>query len=86
MSMNDGRWTLDKRIPLALMLTIGAQTAGLAYWLGTLSARVAQLELTTTGRSSDADRITRLEVKLEGVDETLRRIEATINRSVGGGR
>ena len=38
-------WQIDKRIPLALILTVVIQTVGLAVWLGGLSNRVSTLEI-----------------------------------------
>ena len=37
-------WVIDKHIPLALILTILAQTAGFGWWAGTISTRVTALE------------------------------------------
>lgn len=71
-------WTLDKRIPLALIFAIVLQTSGFAFWVGTLSTRVEQLEAAVTRRAADPDRITRLEVRLETVLESVKRIERAV--------
>ena len=71
-------WHIDKKVPAALILTIMVQTAGIAYWVGALSNRVDQLERSLITRTGDGDRITRLEVKLENMVESLHRIERAV--------
>lgn len=37
-------WHLDKRVPIALIITLMAQTAGIVWWASALSSRVGVLE------------------------------------------
>lgn len=37
-------WHLDKRVPIALIVTIAIQTLAGGFWLGSLANRVATLE------------------------------------------
>jgi len=74
-------WHIDRKVPLALIVTIGVQTAGIAYWVGGVSNRVDQLERFVAGRVTDADRITRLEVKLENMVDSLGRIEEAVTKN-----
>jgi hypothetical protein len=71
-------WHLDKRVPLALIVTIVVQTAGLVWWASSLSERVNSLEKSRDASAPQADRLTRVEVKLEvvqtGIDEIKRLI------------
>ena len=68
-------WSLDRRIPLALIVTIALQTAVFAFWLGTVSARLDTVEGMVQRSMSNADRLTRVEVKLETVGEVVQRID-----------
>ena len=85
-------WTLDKRIPLALVLTVGLQTAGMVWWAATLSSRVTSLEAILADSSGQDGRIIRVETKLEAVGNDLGRIEQKVDRLIdrtspgGGGR
>lgn len=68
-------WTLDRKIPLALVLTLALQTAGVFFWMGQLSVRIEQLENQIERAATNADRLTRLEVQLENLQAIMERIE-----------
>lgn len=70
-----GGWHLDKRIPVALIVTLGLQTAGVFFWMGQLSVRIDQLENQVLRAATNSDRLTRLEVQLENMGLTLERID-----------
>ena len=74
------RWHLDKRVPLALIVTIVVQTAGLVWWASSLSERVNSLERTREATAPQGDRLTRVEVKLEVVQQGIERIERLIRK------
>ena len=75
-----GVWHLDKRIPVALIITLGLQTAGVFFWMGQLSVRIDQLENRALSAATNSDRLTRLEVQLEQVGATLERIDQRMER------
>jgi hypothetical protein len=79
-SPHDRHWHLDKRVPLALIMTIVIQTAGLVWWASSLSERVNSLERTREATAPQADRLTRVEVKLEGVQSGIDEIKRLIRR------
>lgn len=86
-------WQLDKRVPLALILAILAQTAGGVWFAAKQDARVEVLE-NKTRYLVEADRTTMKSIgdirevlaatkpTLEGMAKTLERIE----RQLDGGR
>lgn len=75
-------WTVDKRIPLALVITIVLQTGGLVWWAATISSRVAVLEQfrieQVPAASSREGRIIRLETLAQGVAEALADVKTTL--------
>jgi len=75
-----GGWHFDKRIPVALIITLGLQTAGVFFWMGQLSVRIDQLENRALSAATNSSRLTRLEVQLEQVGATLKRIEQRMER------
>lgn len=75
-----GGWHLDKRIPVALIVTLGLQTAGVFFWMGQLSVRIDQLENQVLRAATNSDRLTRLEVQLEQMGMTLNRIDERLER------
>ena len=79
-SEEEGHWTLDKRVPLALILTLAVQFFGFVYYMGTLSVRMTQLEIAVEKRDADAERLTRLEEKLSAIGNVLLRIETRMDK------
>ncbi len=75
MANDNEHWAVDKRIPLALIISLALQTAGFAFWMGQLSTRVAQNERVISGAQNTSDRLTRLEVTLENVAQGMSRVE-----------
>lgn len=73
-------WHLDRRVPLALIVTIVLQTAGAFWWAATITTRVAALEEAQQRRIDDHDRITRLEANQTHMLEALRRIEQRLSK------
>lgn len=76
----DNKWHLDKRVPLALIITIGIQTAAGIWFLSKLDSRVASLEETRQATAPQSDRLTRVEVKIEGIQAGVERIERLVRR------
>lgn len=75
-------WHLDKKVPIAMILTIALQTGAFVWFAARLDHRVEALERSETRLSSSApvtsDRLTRVEVKLEGVQEGIVEIKRLI--------
>ena len=64
-------WAIDKRIPVALIFTLLVQTAGFAFWVGQLSIRIDQLEGQSQRYFLNGDRLTRLEVRIDNLINTV---------------
>ena len=83
MTMAEGRhWTVDKRVPLALIVTLVVQTAGIVWWASSMAStvaaqgqRVVALENTRAG-----ERLAVLESTIGDVRAQLNRIEAKLDR------
>lgn len=73
---SDNHWTLDKRIPLTLVVLIIGQTVGAFVWAANIANAVASLEgRVQTLESSEKDRATnlvRLSESLARLDERSR--------------
>lgn len=77
---SDTRWHLDKRVPIALIVTILVQTGGALWWAASVSERVNTLERAQMERAPQADRLTRVEVKIEAIQEGISEIKRLIQR------
>lgn len=75
-------WHLDKKVPIAMILTIALQTGAFVWFAARLDHRVEALERSETRLSTSApvtaDRLTRVEVKIEGVQEGITEIKRLI--------
>lgn len=86
-----GTFHIDKRVPVALIVTMLAQTAGIVWWAATLQAaqaqslvdsrrieeRVVRIEML---RDDLSVRVIRIEEKLIGQTDTLQRILRSVER------
>jgi hypothetical protein len=80
MTEDQGHWHLDKRVPIALIMTIAVQTAGFIWWASDVNARVAQLERQAVAAAPQPERIIRLETQIEAIREGITEIKTLIRR------
>ena len=78
MPTRDERWHLDKRVPLALVFTLVLQTFAIGWWASATSERVSTLERRMDAAAPQADRLTRVEVKIETVQSGIEEIKQLI--------
>lgn len=84
-SDDNGRaWHLDKRVPIALIFTIAAQTMAIVWWAATASARLDQLERQVNLSAPQAERVIRLEAKMDSLVESIGELKALFKRPSGG--
>jgi len=78
----DRQWHLDKKVPLALIMTIIGQTVVAAWGASNLWTRVGELERQMQIAAPQFERIIRLETKVDGIMGSLSEIKALINRRI----
>lgn len=76
----DSGWHLDKRVPIAIIFTIGLQTFAAAWWASNLTERVAQLEKRDTRHEGNTERLITLEVQQKSLKAGQIRIEKKLDR------
>lgn len=76
-------WHLDKRIPIALILTLALQTGTIIWWAAGVTARLEQVERRQEATAPQADRLTRVEVRIEAIQDGIARIERAVQRPGG---
>lgn len=74
-------WHLDKKVPIALIFAIFVQTAGAFWWASNITSRVDSLEKKQDSTTLLADRVLRLEVKLESSNQILEEIRDELRRN-----
>ena len=77
---DDQHWSLDKRVPLALIIAILMQTAAALWWAASLNARVEQLERQAIVAAPNVERIVRLETKMDAIFASLAEIKLIVQR------
>jgi hypothetical protein len=77
---DDRQWHLDKKVPLALIMTIIGQTVVAAWGASNLWTRVGELERQMQIAAPQFERIIRVETKVDGITGSLSEIKALINR------
>jgi hypothetical protein len=82
----DTRWHLDKKVPIALIGAILIQTGTFIWFMAHLDARVGILEQRAADRSLLPDRVTRLEVIVEQIPDTLKEIKSMIRDYISTGK
>jgi len=76
----DRKWHLDRNVLIALIVALAVQTSAVSWWAATLSARVDLLERQAVAIGPQAERIIRLETKVDGITGGLSEIKALIDR------
>jgi hypothetical protein len=78
MNSDDGNWHLDKKVPISLILAILMQTAGFVWWGATTAEKVSVLKERLDAIAPNSDRLTRVEVKVDSVQQSINRVEGYI--------
>lgn len=81
---SDSSWHLDKKVPIAVILTILLQTGGIIWWGATASERLNALErkadLAAPQAQTQGDRLTRVETRLEAVQDGIAEIKSILRK------
>lgn len=76
----DSAWHLDKKIPIAIILALALQTAGAFWWAGKADERLSALERKVDQAAPQGDRLTRVETKLESVQDGILEIKSILRK------
>lgn len=90
METDKNSWHLDKRVPIALIVTLAAQTLGIAWWAATLETKQAQMQqdiaelrrveaVRTLDDRRIAEALARLDERLRALAEILQRLDRRSN-------
>ena len=69
--MTENQWHLDKRVPIAMILTIFIQTAGIIWWAAGIQAQVSANTREIQEQSDTKERLVRIETILERLERRL---------------
>ena len=91
MSMSDTHWHLDKRVPVAIIFAIFAQTAGAIWWAASIQGRVAANEASISRLTDNSEvlrsavheqavQLGRIEEQITGLRSDIQRVLVSIER------
>ena len=76
----DNSWHLDKRVPIALIVTLMMQGAIGIWWMASLGSRVDYLERGVSASSGLGGDIIQMKEQLRGIEKTLVRLESYLDK------
>lgn len=76
----DSAWHLDKKVPIALIAAIAIQTGSMVWWAASASERLNVLERRAEQVAPQAERLARVETKLESVQDGISEIKSILRR------
>jgi hypothetical protein len=82
MKINDNCWRIDKRIPIAVLITIILQIGAVLVWAAELDARVGIVER-QIGDTSINEKFGRLEERLDSVKQHIEAIRRQLDQVTG---
>lgn len=80
-----GEWHLDKRVPIALILTIIMQTMAAIWWAATMQSRIESLDKMIVSQGAQEGRLVRLEQITTMQTRTMERVENKLDRIIERG-
>lgn len=75
---DDTGWHLDKKVPVAIILTLAIQTGGIVWWGATTSERLNTLERSAAAAAAQPERLAKVETRLEAVQEGITEIKTLL--------
>lgn len=77
---SDSSWHLDRKVPVAIIMTILLQTGGVIWWGATVAERLSALERKVDLAAPQADRLTKVETRLEAVQDGISEIKSILRK------
>jgi hypothetical protein len=81
---SDTSWHVDRKVPVALIITfivaIGGQSITAVIWASKTDSRIEQLERQGAASAPQGDRLTRVEMNIESIKDSLTEIKTVIRK------
>lgn len=75
---SDASWHVDRKVPVAVIIALVFQTGGFIWWGAKADERLSSLERKVESSAPQADRLTRVEVNIEAIKDSLNEIKGRI--------
>lgn len=77
---SDSSWHLDRKVPVAIIIAILGQTGGVIWWGATATERLSALERKVESAAPQAERLTKVETRLEAVQDGISEIKSILRK------
>lgn len=77
---DDDNWHLDKKVPVAIIAAMLIQTGGIVWWAAQTSERLTSVERRIESTAPQADRLTRVEVKVDNLIDGVSDIKSILRK------
>jgi hypothetical protein len=77
----DKVWHLERGIPIATLAAMVIQTGAVVWWASGIDSRVAALEKDNSNTAWQAEKIIRMDEKLNGVQSSISELKTVIQQS-----
>jgi hypothetical protein len=77
-----GNWHLDKRVPVALILSLAIYFFGGAWWVSKISSRVDYIELQVSQGVNLPVEIGAMKEQLRGIERSILRVETVLDNKI----
>lgn len=78
--MSQTGWQIDRKVPLALVITLLFQTGSVVWWVAATNTRLNGLEEKMAVSAMQGDRLTRVEVKVESALDGISEVKAILRK------
>lgn len=78
--VDDGNWHLDKKVPVAIIAAMLIQTGGIVWWAAQTAERLSNVERRIEVTAPQADRLTRVEVKVDNLVDGVTEIKSILRK------
>jgi Tfp pilus assembly protein PilO len=75
---SDANWHVDRKVPVAVIIMLALQTGGFIWWGAKADERLSTLERKVEFAAPQADRLTRVEVNIEAIKDSLSEIKSRL--------
>jgi hypothetical protein len=73
-------WHLDRKVPISIIAAMIMQTGGFVWWASATDQKVTVLKERLDAIAPQADRLTRVEVNIESIKDSLTEIKQALRR------
>lgn len=84
--MDEEHWHIDRRIPVAVLLTLSLNLGAFVWWAASSNERLNSVETFMRNQTSNSERLVRLETEIKHVRDGMLEIKSLLQQRPQAGR